>query len=51
MVDQEPEHGEHSRDQDQHRNERHKEPFTNENEEEVEILPKHIEKCRKDKNF
>ena len=52
IVDQEPEHGEHSKDQDQHRNEQHKEPlFIDENEEEVEVLLEHIKKCRKDKNF
>ena len=51
VVDHEPEHGEHSRDQDQHRNEKHKEPFTDETEEEVEILLEHIKKCHKDKKF
>ena len=52
MVDHEPEFGEHSRDQEQPRNDRQKDPFTyDEDEEEVEINFEHIEKCHNDKHF
>ena len=52
MVDKEIEHGEQSRHQDQNRDERHKERIvSDENEEEVEVLPDHIKKNWKDKNF
>ena len=52
MVDHEPEFGEHSTDQEQPRNDRNKDPFTyDEDEEEVEINSEHIKKCHNDKHF
>ena len=52
MADHEPKFGEHSRDQEQPRNEKHKEtPFTYDLEEVVEILLQHIKKCHKDKKI
>lgn len=51
MVDHKLEHGKHIRDQEQPRNDKQKYPFTYEDEEEVEIHPKHLEKCHKDKHF
>ena len=50
-VDQEIEHGDHSRQCEMPRNDRGKDHDTDEEYEEVEILPEHIAKCRKDKNF
>ena len=49
--DQETEHGDHSRQCEMPRNDRGKDHDTDEEYEEVEILPEHIAKCRKDKNF
>ena len=49
MVDYELEHSDHNRNQDQPRNDKEKDHYTDEEEEEVEILPKHIAKCHKDK--
>ena len=51
MVDHKLEHGSHSRHQDQPKNDREKDHDIDEGKEEVEILPKHIEKCHKYKNF
>ena len=51
MIDHKPEHGEHSRDQEQTRNDKQKDPFTYEDEEEVEINSEHLERCHKDKYF
>ena len=52
MADHEPKFGEHSRDQEQSRNDKQKDPFMyDEDEEEVEINSEKIEKCRNDKNF
>lgn len=51
MADHEPEFGEHNRYQEPPRNDKHKDHDTEEEQEEVEILPEHISKCRKDKKF
>ena len=52
MVDHKPEFGEHSRDQEQPRNDKHKDPFTyDEDEEEIKIKSNHIEKCHNEKHF
>ena len=51
MVDHEPKYGSHSRQREIPRNDREKDHDTNEEYEEVEILPKHITKFCKDKNF
>lgn len=51
MADHEPEFGEHSRYQEPPRNDKHKDHDADEEQEEVEILPEHIAKCQKDKNF
>lgn len=52
MVDHEPEFGEHSRDQEQSRNDKQKDPFMyDEDEEEVEINFKHIENFHNEKHF
>ena len=51
MADHEPERGNHSRQCDIPRNDREKDHDTDEEHEEVEILPEHLEKCQKDKNF
>ena len=51
MVDHESERGNHNRQHDIPRNDREKDHDTDEEYEEVEILPEHIAKCRKDKNF
>ena len=50
-VDQKIEHGDHSRQCEMPRNDRGKDHDTDEEYEEVEILPEHIAKCCKDKNF
>ena len=46
-TDHETEHGNHSRQREIPRNNREKDHDTDEEYEEVEILPEHIEKCRK----
>ena len=51
MADQDQGNREHSRRHDHQGNERHKEPFNDENEDNEEILLKDIKKCHKDKNF
>ena len=51
LVDHEPEFSEYSRDQEQTRNEKHKDPFTYADEEEVEINFEHLEIFCNDKNF
>lgn len=52
MANHEPEFGEHSRDQQQTRNDRQKYPFTyDEDEEEFKINYEHLEKCCNDKHF
>ena len=50
-TDRETEHGNHSRQCEIPRNDREKDHDIDEEYEEVEILPEHIAKCRKDKNF
>ena len=50
-IDQETEHGDHSRQREVPRNDREKDHDTDEEYEEVEILPEHITKFCKDKNF
>ena len=50
-TEHETEQGNHSRQRDIPRTDREKDHDTDEEYEEVEILPKHIAKCRKDKNF
>ena len=47
----ETEQGNHSRQRDIPKTDRERDHDIDEEYEEVEILPKHIEKCRKDKNF
>ena len=50
-TDRDIEHGDHSRQHEMPRNDRGKDHDSDEEYEEVEILPEHIAKCRKDKNF
>ena len=51
MADHEPECGNHSRQRDIPRNDREKDHDTDEEYEEVKILPEHLAKCHKDKKF
>ena len=51
MANHKPEHGNHSRQRDIPRNDNGKDHDTDEEYEEVEILPEHLAKCCKDKNF
>ena len=51
MADHEIEHGNHSRHHDTPRNDRGKDHDIDEEQEEVEILPEHLARCHRDKNF
>ena len=51
MADHEPKHGNHSRHHDPPKNDRGKDHDIDEEYEEVEILPKHLARCHRDKNF
>ena len=51
MDNHEPEHGEHSKNQEKNRDDIKRDPFTYEDKEEVEINSKHLEKFCNDKHF
>ena len=51
MADHESEHDTHSRQWDLPRNNRGKDHDTDDEHEEVEILPEHLARCHRDKNF